>query len=1535
MVASSTAATAVKNPERWNEAFEELWENILKKKDQIVLSHEPNSPLNSNLLKARLMVCVRTLPRLGVIKRALRQLNANSRATAVEGQGNIDCVPSPQFCKTLDLQWSTTTIWAVESTNEGRVIVIDALTGAVVMVITDPKRGVLISSLMHAPFKGLINRQLEVIPIDSPKQLLHVRESLLINTDYMWIGFGDGSIRLFPASAQRVCESDRSAMMAKGEIADIVFELPKYHKGAIVAIARSPCHEDDKVTDVAMESRLSAAVHELTAATSQLGGEGREHLSLVCTASEDSCIAVWDLKKIYGCIEEMRVICRARSSGMKDYNSWTTSFRADAVTFSVNSPSGGSPGNILSTCTMVKVRPLFKLKGGVGGLRTLKWISTVVTTRNYTKPRDVVAMTRDPKEATASKLIKSRRAFQDMTRWERREEHRFMLRLSEREMRDVERELEILMPPLALEPVQSKRVNLIFSGDVHGTVHLWDLDEELESCLANDVSDPYPHPVRYSPTTSALDGFADSSRFTPNLSLGNRSNSNERTNRSLTPQGNDSFCTPLSPRQRVNTPRSVAGRLSTKTNRSSGLNTGGRAGRLSTRTSASTPRLAVREQSQGIGVISQVSARGVSRVTKTPAQKQQLSSLCFTTTSCSTRKNGVATSKGSDACQPHKSTSRRGTPVSTIKKQRKVSPPSTARFGASVFDGLRGSLCSTPRTAATQWTSQTTGKKVAKAVGKVKRSKAPWDPFTSSTRDRRDVPGGGVASPNGGTTARTRSAKTKKRKASRTHRTATGKVATVLTESTEHDVSDFYRTPSAGRRSYLPTYSVGARYVEQVSAQSYVNTCRSPSRREERGRTSGAADHRQINDLYARKAKFTKDLIDGGTVTGIVVDLPPVITVTMRLLPDPPELHYSLLEHPTPEEVRRRALANTFDELTNNRALYCVFNNLRFYVSVEGVVMNMQCAPKLRKGKGGSSSPGQSPRRDPFQRTDDITFSIVFQRRIIERHSQPVVLLFNDQMKSQLWIARNDGLLSVFSTMTDKVITRVPHPSADTALGPPSLVDWKRQQVGSLLSNGRVVHLEMHRECKKYPLAHFVNFAPLSVLQQFAILKVSRICFDANDIKANRSSLFCRPYCGTSIVKLDARKTLDAHAKSRENNFSSLLLTLMQCRENAVSVRTAQRDLYNSLYCGISDRVGMLITRYSTINAFNAAENAFRVWRLHCKYFRREHMLRNIKRKNFNSLSRMASVMLNAHITNVRRMWLNRWIWATYDRVMQRGRVKLVRTLRIEERAHLKVKVLSFTTSFYCLRKYWQRWRNVIAAAPPESGVMSPAAKVPPTFNASPTIPTLSPRVARYVTHRPAPRTRGAARRIMFQDLSSIVNHIYSCRYKLINFRFTETAENLLDMDELWVDAIEAATGEVELRTAYNLKLAVFKMTFLPLLDGLLSTAEEVLPYIDEASLSMEVRSMLKGCLLCVDYIYADADAVGGRDVDENSTCELMTPEKTQQGNAETNGGTHEERGLRAMFDEVMDDRECYSQVEKIVTRRATLEEFLRLCRFD
>ncbi|RNF03264.1 hypothetical protein TraAM80_05868 [Trypanosoma rangeli] len=1527
IVAPSPAT--VKDPSCWDKSSKELREKAVKNRDQVVLTCDLASPLNSAKFQARLVCCVRTLPRLNDVKNALRRLNTFRERSCssvryaddpispnryYDGETHVHRVPRP-------------TIWKVDGSVDSRITVIDALSGVELMRILEPKKDVMVASLLHAPFHGLINRQLEVIPIEHSQDILSVREASLINTDYVWVGFVDGSIRLFPTDYRRVREQDRSVLLARGELADLVYELPKQHKAAVIAITRSPCHDDGGATDLVTANRLSSAIRELTAATSRGGLEDREHLSLVCTASEDSCVVVWDLKKIYRCLEEMRVSSQSAGITRFGVDAPSLSFGGDVVTFDVT-PTTDHPGcTVRSTYTLVKVRPLFRLKGGVGGLRTLNWVTSAVTTLGYQKSRDVVTMTRDPKEATAPQFLRDRRAVQQMTRWERREEHRVMLQLSERNMREVEEELEQLMPPLAPESPQRKRVNLIIAGDVHGTLHFWDLDEELEKSVGD---------------------MASVASNSPTLSVPRDS----RTGRSQVSIHDHS----VSPRRRYAKESPVVSVRSSMERRGSEGNAVSRQLRASPRIYATCEtKEKTRTRRSGRDLVDkEIPSLCASSATPSDAKRSGkgrniAAEKNFKTPHKSVTKSPSVTKHDTQSVRRsslHEVRSSFALPKSfaLLSKQKEDSnvtllPVATCR-GSCPVEGMRRSgkyLVTSPQ--AKQPLSQTMKKTLCgsltqpvsgrRTLQRVENS----TPAASKSSRRR---GSKVLEPGTGVT------KPKKRVGDReimtpcARRSFQGDLSmeeanksALKVKRTLPEIESPLTLPwNSGRASVTSSYLTSGRCSptgRQFPTDATHTTC------SVKGATPNRliSGHRYLNDMYSRKAKCHMDLIEGGTVTGIAVDLPPIITVTMRCLPDPPEPHYSLLEQPTEEEIRSRELANSFCPLTNERALFCVFERMQFYVSVERALVNIQCVPKMRANVLDYrvfTKPLLENRL--IEEPTPFNFDIVFRRHVLELHPQPIVRLFIDHVRHQLWVARNHGLLTVFSTETKSIVTRVADPAAEIALGPPNVIEWKRVQREMALLEQHPIYAEMHKESRKNRPGHFTGFWPVSLLQKFELVRISLL----HELESGSDlSIGAPESMKAQITFIDGNCALDTHARAREFSLSLLLEKLRVCRQNALIVRRAQKDSYNLLFNAVAERIGSLIGRCATFSVLHAARKIFWAWAHHRDYYPRHYVLRQLRLRRRLQLLQLKDAMSLNFDTRLRSVYFTKWHVLARERRGYQQELRLAKVLGARVDTPMREKFANFMGEHTQRRRYWLLWKSALASRVRPHAFPSLRQSVIPVNSMS--IRHISlPTLLQSSRPNPVSRPRGPEREGVFCDVYAILSQVYGLRHTLISFRWDEAAESVLDVEDSWFDAVEAATEEAEEQTAHELKLAVFKFACIPFMESLLSTAQEVLPCIREAPVTKKVRSLIRGCLLCIDFLYADAGDLAflaeAREEGIASSGSLFSQEERAPSVAQVKMGREQE--LRQLFDDAMECREFQTALEAVAAHRTVIEEFLR-----
>lgn len=1201
-------------------------------------------------------------------------------------------------------------IWAIAGINDGEVNVYEAFSGRPLMRIQDPKANVPAVSLTHAPFRGFVNRQLKVIPIEKPSDLLRVKSSQLVETDWVWIGFTDGSIRLFPANPSRIRDSDRSEQFSKGELADLVFELPKYHNASIVSIVRSPCHRDEEGADLSTLTRLSTAVQYMTAAGVAGGDANREHLSLMCTASLDSSIVIWDVRKIYQTLEAMRMAKKealgggsshlfhsSGSSARMSTSGRTPAFFAASVYsnetitlegFASAGDAGGGPFCVRSSCTMVKVRPLMRLKGGVASLKSLQWISTLVTTEGYVKPRHETELTRDAEEPSAPQLVRRRHPYQLQTRFDRREEYRRSLRLSEADMCEVEEELSRLLPPITQEPVQTLRVNLIIASDNVGTVHVWNLDEEL----ARKANDPY---------NDRAASVADSARHASRHRSPAASESPGRSSVGAGGGGSGGASNPSVQLSAIEGPTSTAALH--------------------------------KHQCDATDLSSAAGASPGPTKAKSPAPRRKRPPADGTGGATATPKRGTPSpaAKAAGAARTHGKRATTGNTEAGKPEKKKKGPAKALAGPPHPHQPLFRSSPSRHRTAVTvggdddDGANSTSSRAVSSARGGTSRAPMSKMQMLASQRGDPHVPVremNRTMDGNGGSAA------------GEADRPGRRPLSTALPSSSSN--SPRRRTPKKAVSSNAVPAAVSPRAAVSVSPSrgpvglgegasiSPRERPRSPSLAAGVGSarisvsrraasTESASQQRALNAYLSRASRCRIEFTGGVAINGMAVDVPPRLAITLRRIPEPEERHISLLEEPTPEELERRLLENSFEVLTEDKALFFVFQRLQLYLAVEGTVLNLRSVPlwqqrdddqrDLFARRGELESERAVSRQQLLKETlvdgsVELTpaFSIRFRKLVLEVHSQPVSELLLDHGRGHVWVARGDGLLSLFSRHTKKMVTRVPHPCADAALGPPNQREWRAQQreLVEELTSGAPLRLEPHKECSGYEAAHFSRLIPFGQRTQLSfVLTATAAPPSAGEerlsSKARRLDSFSGfdstspsvlletianetfspsqlereqrrhqgptaaaagtpvPYALSALmqlrgshglaergattsmtaVKLDGCSDLSPHAQRREERLGALLNQLLWCRGNVDAVRRAQKAYYESLCVTIGTYVRYVIGEIGAYVSLVAAHRSYDLWRRYATLVPHRHVMRRQRHARLAKSSGAAAAM--------------------------------------------------------------------------------------------------------------------------------------------------------------------------------------------------------------------------------------------------------------------------------------------------------------------
>lgn len=1454
---NSTPAVVFYDPATWHKEYQLLTRNVLQKDNYV------NVYLNSRAVqlrgKIKMACCVRKKPRLAALKQAVKHNFANSSYELWDTPRQSGTQKRDR--KRLDVDVPHPTLWAVNSVRDSEIFVFDVLTGAPIIAYKDCKLNVGITALSHAPFMGFIDKQLHVVPVGHPLDLLALKESQLIETDYVWIGFADGSVRLFPAHNRYFMEkegSDTVSTVSKHEPANIVFEIPKYHAGAIIGISRSPSLEDHEAVEWPNVTRLSNAMSRIRAASAAAAGDAatREHLSLVCTASVDSVVVVWDIKKIYQTLQEFREA--QKKERRKSCISSSTLYAHDVVTVECISKGKGVGRKTKLMCLLVKCRPLLRLKGGVTGLTCLRWISSLITSEGYKREREPDQLTRDPVEHSAPESVKSRREVQVATRFERREEQRRALDLSEEEMCDVEKELRIMMPPLALEKPQSLRVNLLFGGDNVGTVHMWNLDEELarhpteevqsiSGLQAQVVHDVTKQPISSTVQTAAVHstgGFkslhkADASPsgyVSPSPPAAHKGHGPARSDPIHIPPVNLSR---IEYRSAKSSPRQATPRLSKLE-----LLAAGRKGDV---------------------------PRKVHVVGTTPRQK-------------------VSHRRRTDAYAP------RGTnEVSSSPRPRVEQAPTTARRGAASAAKWVSEAKTPLKTPHQTHSSDKLKLSVTKTPGRPSTGRFSSEDCSPSPRKIPD----------------------------------TAESATTLTALCRPTTSRREPTVTTTRSSMPIVASPSKQNVPKPS----VTPKASRSRAHPGGTTSSPAS--TANELLSRTSKCRIEFTGGVAVTGMDTQLPPKIVVTMRRLPDPVERERSLLEDLIPEEVEKRVLENSFDELTEEKALFFVFQRLQLYLSVEGAILNFRFEPKWTAkdidGRTLFQKRDYSVVKKHAKHDEEVplssslvlpSFTLQIKKLVLDAHSQPVCSLLLDRQRQLLWAGRNDGLLSLFSTESKFIVSRVPHPSATQALGPPDPAEWTAQlqqylQDSNFMRSTR--RLQRHKESADYASARFSGFVPFcrTVQQCFVLITQAR--------RSGFGTLETKVHC------LDGRSNLCVSDRRHERHMSVFVNYLKMCRHNANSVRKAQREFFlleeadlTKSHLSSSDE-----TVEGAFASLHCLAESFHLWMEHNKVFHFEHLSRRQLRRRREQRSKAAGVLLSSQTRLKLFLHFMKWRrWCSLQRIDFGYRCLSITVRMLQKRLRRptgrmmeRLYVLTAQKNIFC------QWKQLALDKRREKSLVVP--------KALPNSRSRSRRSSSVRTDTFVPHTSPSmdAEEEWFIDC---VVALHDSRFSIMNFSDMDSC--ISSLEEGWLPSLQSAEEAADSDDPERRRIAVLSYGLIPLIQGFLSSTDNILESLQDKSVRDDVISMIYGMLMCIDYIVGDpheslfrvltSQQETGR---EHPTLTLAKPEDSYL--------MHSEVAMRAVLHHYIDsaemDDEVASSVNEIIKEKENFVNLLAFIRAD
>lgn len=1616
------------DPHHWEREYVQLRGRFLRPCDAVSVYHDHASSLNSRATMRHVCV-VQPLPNLEKVQEALRRRFAAHKPAsaydAFELQWGISAActsaaVSLAFAScassvmddtvSVALQEGGAVVrgahrdqrndtflpaaqtWSVGgSTYDNEIVVHSGVTGQRLLRVVDPKMRVAVTALQHAPFRGFLDaQQLQVLPVREPQDVLRLKASQLVFTDYVWCGLQDGTLRLLPASHQHIRTAGPSPPYSKSPSADLVYELPRYQGGAIVSIVRSPGHDEERAMaadgvfgGARLPNRVSDAVSYMTAAgTAALDGASRRHLSLVCTASTDATVVIWDIRKVYEAVAQAQqhrhetAKGEARSHSLASAASVLTN---DVITFDCSSPVPGLQDMVVrSSCTLIQVRPLAKLSGGFAGLTALRWVSSLITAgtkgggdgsvygeTHTLDGRDVRVATRVPQMTPNCKAGTGKPArdlSQSLTRFDKREAQRAELELTEEEMQGMERELANMLPPLAAEPPQSLRVNLLVAADCLGTVHVWNLDEELHRYGCGDGG---PNAAASATSTLGWPAEIGASARTSMRSLSSHSVSRSSV----------SYVLELSP-------NSTPTRQSTKrktAHRGSGGGDGGSSHKKTDR------NLRSRRQLGGLGL---AEAR---------ENRSRLSELLANTTAATT----AVTQGYGPAALPSRKSQQRPSLGRSSCEERETS--------ANLF-GHWSHGAAEPRDG--QRRASTTLNEVALSLSPPRKSQ-----LLRSRKDANAAPATSkfLSSVTVGAAAAT----TPTKKAKKPRSSLLEGSPSMLGTSQRHQSS----SPSRGsqQRANNPTTSSvvsspgrsGEHYHLHAGASSSGWPRASAQRRPSASLGNSSASAAQDSALSAQTAKCQIRLADGAAITDMVVDLPKQICTTMRRIRNPSHVTASWQHRPTEEEMDARVLENEFEELTEEKALFFAFQRLELYVGVDnGAVTTVRCAPEWvlpdddglelfklhgaaaaekRKSEialaiSASSTAGAVGEWMAEVAMPEVVkmdaFELHPQRRLLDVHVQPITHLFLDPWLGHVWVSRQDGFVSILSTRDKQLVSRIAHPSSDAALPPPPAQEWARLQAQSIARCGEEsrsrgaafsagggfmgVGLECHKECKGLPPSHLTEVLPVAPRWQRALLVFTSSSLSlnaANIVDAVGSPPFKRRLsltesshdesvsaplsvaaAGTALVCVDGQSDIKGDFRARQAHEWRWLQQLQQCRLDAFAACQAQRRRYYVTCEGIIRNVGHVIKELGDYAALAQLRACFHAWKDHHTLFRHTYMMRRQRTARLQREQPLARQLGHACAAQLRGAYFVRWVQLVADRRREKQDAALgcfaraAVAPRVERRrgdlrgiGHRRscrplptaammerLRLLSTAPAFFAR---WRSWATETAEqrraqrhAETEHHAYTPLLSLRRLASSPPAETTPSRRLL------PSSQHSGAAEGPCAQDLVTPCRPIqssgsgggweaYACssswtarrrlaeeelltpsrlrvegamslslpasvepfmaamaellRARVYVFHFSDARSSTTSvLDESWTVILENAESGADGDSDDERRFSVFRFALLPLLQGLLSTADDVLPNLFDNSVAEEVVSMLVGIVLAMDYVTADAECM-------------------------------------------------------------------------